>query len=126
VSDKRRALLLEVPSERPFLELVREVARKMAETAGFSASVADDVSVAVDEATAQATGDGSGKGAGRRVEVAFEDRGPEFCVDVTGDAAVGPGENGHRMERVMDSVTFRGTSGHRVCCLVKRKAGSRA
>jgi hypothetical protein len=119
VSEKRRSLLLEVPRDKSFLGLVREVAKKMAETAGFSAPVADDVSEAVDEAAAGALAEAPG-GPDRPLELGFEDQGPEFCVDVPGS---GPAPANGRLRQVMDSVTVQPGAGQKVCCLVKRKVG---
>jgi anti-sigma regulatory factor (Ser/Thr protein kinase) len=77
------------------------------------------------------------------VELRFEDRGPDFRVDVVDNGAtVKPkavprvdlrryvrerrtgGLGVHLMARIMDSVTFHRSARRNVCRLVKRKAAS--
>jgi serine/threonine-protein kinase RsbW len=137
----RPALLLTIPSQTGFLGLVRDVTKKMAEAAGFEAGAPDKLALAVDEATTNAIEHAYRGAPDRRVELRFEDRGPEFRVEVvdTGDM-VDPravprvdldryvterrtgGLGVHLMEKIMDSVTFRRSARRNICSLVKRKA----
>ena len=137
---RKPALLLSIPSQTSYLALVREVTRKMAETAGFSNGSPDQLALAVDEATTNAIEHAYGGAPDREVEVRFEDRGPDFRVEVVDTGAmVDPksvprvdlpryaserkkgGLGVHLMERIMDSVTFRRSARRNVCCLVKHK-----
>jgi anti-sigma regulatory factor (Ser/Thr protein kinase) len=134
------SFVLSLPSETAYLGLVRELTRKMAETAGFAEPVAERLSLAVDEAATNVI-EHAYKGApDREVELRFEDRGPDFRVELvdTGDM-VDPravpqvdidkfvterrtgGLGMHLMERIMDSVTFRRSARRNVCALVKHK-----
>src|SRR5262245_30520078 len=78
----RPALVLTIPSQTGFLGLVREVTKKMAEAAGFDGGSPDRLALAVDEATTNAIEHAYRGSPDRRVEVRFEDRGPEFRVEV--------------------------------------------
>jgi serine/threonine-protein kinase RsbW len=137
---RRPALLLTIPSQTSFLGLVREVTKKMAEAAGFEGSAPDRLALAVDEATTNAIEHAYRGAPDRRVDVRFEDRGPEFRVEVVDTGAmVDPrsvprvdldryvterrtgGLGVHLMEKIMDSVTFRRSARRNICCLVKRK-----
>ncbi len=131
---------LEVPSETSFLGLVRDVARRMAEAAGFEAAVAEQLALAVDEAATNVLEHAYRGATDRVVRVEIDEAGPDFCVDVMDDgAAFDPaslpsldvktlekerrsgGLGVHLMGRIMDSVTFRRSAPHNVCCLVKHK-----
>jgi len=133
-------LVLAVPSETSFLGLIRDITKKMAAGAGFDAATADRVALAVDEAATNVIEHAYRGAANREVEVRFDDRGGDFCVDVVDDGAmVDPrsvphvdlekyvserrtgGLGVHLMEKIMDSVTFRRTARKNVCCLVKHK-----
>jgi anti-sigma regulatory factor (Ser/Thr protein kinase) len=138
--------VLAVPSETSFLGLIRDITKKMAAGAGFDAATADRVALAVDEAATNVIEHAYRGAANREVEVRFDDRGPDFRVDVVDDGAmVDPrsvphvdlekyvserrtgGLGVHLMEKIMDSVTFRRTARKNVCRLVKHKeAGSTA
>ncbi len=139
------ALLLTIPSQTSFLGLVRDVTKKMAEAAGFDGALADRLALAVDEATTNVLEHAYHGARDRTVEVRFEDRGPEFRVDVVDNGSmVDPrtvprvdleryvserrtgGLGVHLMEKIMDSVTFRRSARRNVCCLVKRKAAPTA
>jgi len=137
---RRPALLLTIPSQTGFLGLVRDVTKKMAEAAGFEAGSPDKLALAVDEATTNAIEHAYGGAPDQRVELRFEDRGPEFRVEVVDTGAmVDPravprvdldryvterrtgGLGVHLMEKIMDSVTFRRSARRNICSLVKRK-----
>jgi anti-sigma regulatory factor (Ser/Thr protein kinase) len=132
--------VLGVPSQTSFLGLIREITKKMAGGAGFDGATADRLALAVDEAATNVIEHAYRGAANREVEVRFEDRGPDFRVDVVDDGAmVDPravprvdlekyvserrtgGLGVHLMEKIMDSVTFRRTARKNVCCLVKHK-----
>jgi anti-sigma regulatory factor (Ser/Thr protein kinase) len=134
------ALVLSLPSETRYLGLVREVTKKLAEVAGFAEPVAERLSLAVDEAATNVLEHAYKGATDREVELRFEDRGPEFRVEVIDNgASVDPravprvdldryvserrtgGLGVHLMEKIMDSVTFRRSARRNVCCLVKRK-----
>lgn len=136
----RPSLRLCVPSQTAFLALVRDLTKKMAETAGFDDGTAGRLALAVDEATSNVIEHAYRGAADREVELRFEDRGPEFRVDVVDTGAtVDPrsvprvdlqryaterrtgGLGLHLMEKIMDSVTFRRSARRNVCCMVKRK-----
>ena len=136
----RPTAILCLPSDTSFLGLVREVTKKMAEMAGFEPAVADQVALAVDEATTNVIEHAYKGREDRRVEVHFEDRGPELCVEVVDDGvALDPkrlprvdvarfererrtgGLGVHLMGKIMDSVSFKRAARRNVCCLVKRK-----
>jgi serine/threonine-protein kinase RsbW len=129
-----------IPSQTSFLGMVREITKRMAESAGFSEATADRLALAVDEATTNVIEHAYGGSGDREVELRFEDRGPEFRVEVIDNgASVDPravprvdldryvserrtgGLGVHLMEKIMDSVTFRRSARRNVCCLVKRK-----
>jgi anti-sigma regulatory factor (Ser/Thr protein kinase) len=136
----KASLVLSLPSETAYLGLVRELTKKMAEVAGFAEPVAERLSLAVDEAATNVI-EHAYKGApDREVELRFEDRGPDFRVELvdTGqmvdpravpqvdiDKFVTERRTGglgmHLMERIMDSVTFRRSARRNVCALVKHK-----
>jgi len=139
-SPPRPSVRLWLPSQTDFLALVREVSRRSAELAGFDAASAERVALAVDEATTNVIEHAYHGDPGQRMELRFEDLGPELRVDVvdTGarvdprsfpkvelDAYVAQRRKGglgvHLMEKIMDSVTFRRSARRNVCCLVKRK-----
>ena len=141
---RRPALLLTIPSQTSFLGLVREVTKKMAESAGFEGGAPDRLALAVDEATTNAIEHAYGGASDQQVEVRFEDRGPEFRVEVVDTGAmVDPravprvdldryvterrtgGLGVHLMEKIMDSVTFRRSARRNICSLVKRKGDSK-
>jgi len=134
------ALVLSLPSETRYLGLVREVTKKMAEVAGFSEPVAERLSLAVDEAATNVLEHAYKGATDREVELRFEDRGPDFRVELvdTGqmvdpravpqvdlDKFVTERRTGglgmHLMEKIMDSVTFRRSARRNVCALVKHK-----
>jgi len=136
------ALVLSLPSETAYLGLVREVTKKMAEVAGFGEPVAERLSLAVDEAATNVIEHAYKGAADREVELRFEDRGPDFRVELvdTGqmvdpravpqvdlDRFVTERRTGglgmHLMEKIMDSVTFRRSARRNVCALVKHKEG---
>jgi serine/threonine-protein kinase RsbW len=133
-------LLIWVPSETSFLGLIRDVTKKLAEGAGFDSRTADRLALAVDEATTNVIEHAYQGAADREVEVRFDDRGPDFRVEVVDNGAmVDPrsvprvdleryvserrtgGLGVHLMEKIMDSVTFRRSARKNVCCLVKHK-----
>lgn len=134
------ALDLSLPSETAYLGVVREVTKKMAELAGFTEPVAERLSLAVDEAATNVIEHAYKGAADREVELRFEDRGPDFRVELvdTGqmvdpravpqvdlDRFVTERRTGglgmHLMEKIMDSVTFRRSARRNVCALVKHK-----
>ena len=136
----KSTLQLTIPSETAYLALVRDVTQKMAEAAGFGRALAERLALAVDEATTNVLEHAYRGATDRSVEVRFEDRGPEFRVDVLDNGhMVDPkamprvdierfvserrkgGLGVHLMEKIMDSVTFRRSARRNVCCLVKRK-----
>jgi serine/threonine-protein kinase RsbW len=129
-----------IPSQTSFLGLVREITKRMAESAGFPEATADRLALAVDEATTNVIEHAYRGSHDREVELRFEDRGPEFRVEVIDSGAtVDPrtvprvdldryvserrtgGLGVHLMEKIMDSVTFRRSARRNVCSLVKRK-----
>jgi serine/threonine-protein kinase RsbW len=131
-----------MPSQTTFLALVREVTRRMAEGAGFSEGTPEQLALAVDEATTNAIEHAYGGDPGREVVIHFDDRGPDFRVEVIDTGAmVDPrtvprvdlpryvserrkgGLGVHLMEKIMDSVTFRRSARRNVCLLVKHKEG---
>ena len=136
-------LVVKIPSQTSYLALVRELTKKMAETAGFAPPTADRIALAVDEATTNVI-EHAYKGEGdKEVELRFEDRGPDFRVELidTGrmvdprtvprvdiERFVTDGSTGglgmHLMEKIMDSVTFRRSARRNVCSMVKRKEGA--
>lgn len=137
---RKPALVLVVPSRTEFLGLVRDVAHKMAVQAGFDEATAGSLALAVDEATTNIIKHAYGGASDRQVELHFEDRGAEYCVDLidTGqmvDPRAVPrvdlarfvserrtgGLGVHLMGKIMDSVTYRRSARRNVCCLVKRK-----
>jgi len=137
--------MLSLPSESSFLIVVRDVAKRMAEAAGFDEATAGKVALAVDEATANVIEHAYHGQAGREVFVRFEDRGPDFMVEVVDDGdRVDPKSlpqfelaryvNEHRtgglgvplMKKIMDSVTFRRTARRNFCRLVKHKTRAEA
>jgi len=141
---RRPSVLLSIPSQTGFLGLVRDVTKKMAEAAGFEAGSPDRLALAVDEATTNAIEHAYGGAPDQQVEVRFEDRGPEFRVEVVDTGAmVDPravprvdldryvterrtgGLGVHLMEKIMDSVTFRRSARRNICCLVKRKGDAK-
>ena len=136
----RASLHLSLPSETRFLALVRDVTKKMADVAGFDDPTAGRLALAVDEATTNVIEHAYHGAPGHQIELRFEDRGPDFRVDVVDTGAmVDPrsiprveldryvherrtgGLGVHLMEKIMDSVTFRRSARRNVCCLVKRK-----
>jgi len=142
---RKPALQLTVPSQTSFLVLVRDVTRRLAELAGFDEPTRDHLALAVDEAATNAIEHAYGGASDRRIELRFEDRGPEFRVEIVDTGAmIDPrslprvdlqkyaserrkgGLGVHLMEKIMDSVTFRRSARRNICCLVKRKeqAGS--
>jgi serine/threonine-protein kinase RsbW len=139
----RPAVCLAIPSQTRFLGLVRDLTKKMAETAGFDAPTAERLALAVDEATTNVIEHAYRGAADREIELRYEDRGPEFRVDVVDNGqTVDPrsvplfdaerymserrtgGLGVHLMEKIMDSVTFSRSARRNVCCLVKRKGSS--
>lgn len=137
----RASLQLSFPSETSYLALVRDVTKKMAEVAGFDAGTAERLALAVDEATTNVLEHAYHGATDRQVELRFEDRGPEFRIDVVDTGAMMDpraiprvelnryvserrtgGLGVHLMEKIMDSVTFRRSARRNVCCLVKRKS----
>jgi anti-sigma regulatory factor (Ser/Thr protein kinase) len=140
---RRRAkptLVVKIPSETSYLALVRDLTKKMAETAGFPETTADRLALAVDEATTNVIEHAYKGAADQEIELRFEDRGPEFRVEIidTGrmiDPRTVPrvdlerfvterrtgGLGMHLMEKIMDSCTFRRSGRRNVCLLVKRK-----
>ena len=139
------SLVVKIPSETSYLALVRELTKKMAEAAGFPEATAERLALAVDEATTNVI-EHAYKGAlDQEIELRFEDRGPEFRVEIidTGemiDPRTVPrvdlerfvterrtgGLGMHLMEKIMDSCTFRRSGRRNVCLLVKRKEGAAA
>ena len=136
----RPTLVVKIPSQTSYLALVRDLTKKMAEAAGFPAATADQVALAVDEATTNIIEHAYRGAADQEIELRFEDRGPEFRVELidTGhmvDPRTVPrvdlgkfvterrtgGLGMHLMEKIMDSVTFRRSARRNVCALVKRK-----
>lgn len=132
--------MLSVPSETSFLALVRNLTKRMAETAGFEKGTAERLALAVDEATTNVLEHAYRGATDRRVELQFEDRGPDFRVDIVDNGAtVDPravpqvdlkryvrerrtgGLGVHLMAKIMDSVTFRRSARRNVCRLVKHK-----
>jgi len=133
-------LRLVFPSATSFLGLVRDVSRKMAEGAGFDEPTASQIALAVDEAATNVLEHAYHGAEGRPVEVCFGGDTERFRVEVcdAGDG-VDPREvpevdlqqyaterrtgglGVHLMGKIMDSVTFRRTGGHNVCCLEKRR-----
>jgi len=137
------SLILALPSETAYLGLVREVTKKMAEVGGFAEPVAERLSLAVDEAATNVLEHAYKGATDREVELRFEDRGPDFRVELvdTGqmvdpravpqvdlDKFVTERRTGglgmHLMEKIMDSVTFRRSARRNVCALVKHKTPS--
>ena len=137
-----RALVLIIPSQTTFLALVREITKKMAEAAGFEDAVPDQLALAVDEATTNAIEHAYRGDPNQKVTVQFEDRGPDFRVEVIDTGAMMDprsvprvdlaryaserrtgGLGVHLMENIMDSVTFRRSARRNVCLLVKHKGG---
>jgi serine/threonine-protein kinase RsbW len=137
---RKPALLVTLPSQTTFLALVREITHRMAETAGFADGTPDQLALAVDEATTNAIEHAYAGAPDREVLLQFEDRGPDFKVEVIDTGAmVDPrsvprvdlsryvserrkgGLGVHLMEKIMDSVTFRRTARRNVCLLVKHK-----
>jgi anti-sigma regulatory factor (Ser/Thr protein kinase) len=135
-------LLVSLPSETAYLGLVREMTKRMAELAGFSEPVAEKLALAVDEAATNVIEHAYKGAADREVDMRFEDRGPDFRVELvdTGqmvdpravphvdiDKFVTERRTGglgmHLMEKIMDSVTFRRSARRNVCALVKHKEG---
>lgn len=129
-----------MPSQTTFLALVREITRRMAEGAGFSEGTPEQLALAVDEATTNAIEHAYAGDPGREVVINFDDRGPDFRVEVVDTGAmVDPrtvprvdlpryvserrkgGLGVHLMEKIMDSVTFRRSARRNVCLLVKHK-----
>jgi len=139
-SAAKPSLRLSFPSESSFLGVVRDVAKRMAETAGFDENTAGKVGLAVDEAAANAIEHAYHGDPGHEVELRIEDRGTDLVVEVvdTGDG-IDPkavpefelrkyvnerrtgGLGVHLMSKIMDSVTFRHSSGENLCCLSKHK-----
>ena len=136
----RPTLVVKIPSQTSYLVLVRDLTKKMAEAAGFPAATADQVALAVDEATTNIIEHAYRGAADQEIELRFEDRGPDFRVELidTGqmvDPRAVPrvdlgkfvterrtgGLGMHLMEKIMDSVTFRRSARRNVCALVKRK-----
>jgi serine/threonine-protein kinase RsbW len=136
----RPTLVVKIPSQTSYLALVRDLTKKMAETAGFPPATADQVALAVDEATTNIIEHAYRGAADQEIELRFEDRGPDFRVELidTGqmvDPRAVPrvdlgkfvterrtgGLGMHLMEKIMDSVTFRRSARRNVCALVKRK-----
>lgn len=136
----RPTLVVTIPSQTSYLALVRDLAKKMAEAAGFTPATADQVALAVDEATTNIIEHAYRGAPDQEIELRFEDRGPEFRVELvdTGqmvDPRAVPrvdlgrfvterrtgGLGMHLMEKIMDSVTFRRSARRNVCALVKRK-----
>lgn len=144
MSARRPALVLRVPSRTEYLAAVRDTTRRMAEIAGFDASHAEQLALAVDEAATNVIehayrGDGD-----RTIELRFDDDGRDLRVEVVDEGeGVDPGAvpevdlarfaserrtgglGVHLMGRIMDSVTFRRSARHNVCCMVKRKPDAR-
>lgn len=137
---QRPALVIWVPSDTSFLGMIRDVTKRLAEGAGFDSGTADRVALAVDEAATNVIEHAYQGASDREVEVRFDDRGPDFRVDVVDNGAmVDPralprvdldkyvserrtgGLGVHLMEKIMDSVTFRRSARRNVCCLVKQK-----
>lgn len=135
-------LILAIPSQTSFLALVREVTKRMAEGAGFSEGTPEQLALAVDEATTNAIEHAYAGDPDKEVVLHFEDRGPDFRVEVIDTGAmVDPrtvprvdlpryvserrkgGLGVHLMEKIMDSVTFRRSARRNVCLLVKHKEG---
>jgi serine/threonine-protein kinase RsbW len=141
----RPALVVRVPSRTEFLATVRDVTRRMAELCGFDGAHADELALAVDEAVTNVIEHAYAGAGDRVVELRYHDRGERLRIDVVDDGrGVRPrsvpkldlaryaserrtgGLGMHLMGRIMDSVSFRRTTGHNVCCMVKRKPGSGA
>jgi anti-sigma regulatory factor (Ser/Thr protein kinase) len=131
-----------LPSQTEYLGLVRELTKRMAELAGFAEPVGDRLALAVDEATTNVIEHAYGGDREREIELRFEDRGPDFRVELvdTGrmvDPRAVPHVDLERyaqerrtgglgmalMENIMDSVTFRRSARRNVCVLVKHKDG---
>jgi serine/threonine-protein kinase RsbW len=129
-----------IPSQTGYLAMVREMTKRMAEAAGFDETVADKLALAVDEATTNVLEHAYKGATDREVELRFEDRGPDFRVEIadTGqmvDPRAVPqvdlakyaterrtgGLGMHLMEKIMDSVTFRRSARRNVCAMVKHK-----
>jgi anti-sigma regulatory factor (Ser/Thr protein kinase) len=136
-------LIVSLPSETGYLALVRELTKRMAEVAGFGEPVSDRLALAVDEAATNVLEHAYKGATDREVELRFEDRGPDFRVELvdTGqmvdpravpqvdlDKYVTERRTGglgmHLMEKIMDSVTFRRSARRNVCALVKHKDGA--
>ena len=147
MSERRPALVLGVPSRTEFLAAIRDVTRRVAEIAGFDAAQSEQLALAVDEASTNVIEHAYGGAGDRRIELRFDERGDELCVEVVDQGtAVDPrtvpqvdlrryaserrtgGLGMHLMGRIMDTVTFRRSGRSNVCCMVKRKpaAGSEA
>jgi len=139
----RPDLSLVVPSETSYLALIKELTKRMAEAAGFREGTPDRVALAVDEAATNVIEHAYHGAADRTFEVRYEDRGPEFQIEVVDTGAmVDPramprvdldryvaerrtgGLGVHLMEKIMDSVTFQRSARRNVCRLVKRKDGT--
>jgi len=140
VSERRPALVLGVPSRTEFLAAIRDVTRRVAEIAGFDAAQSEQLALAVDEASTNVIEHAYGGAGDRRIELRFDERGDELCVEVVDQGtAVDPrtvpqvdlrryaserrtgGLGMHLMGRIMDTVTFRRSGRSNVCCMVKRK-----
>jgi anti-sigma regulatory factor (Ser/Thr protein kinase) len=134
------SLRISLPSDNSLLALVRDLAKRMAEGAGFDEATAGTLALAVDEAMANVIEHAYHGETGREIELRFEDRGPDFTVELmdSGDR-IDPGSlphfelaryvnerrtgglGVHLMGRIMDSVSFRRIARRNVCCLVKHK-----
>lgn len=138
----RPALLLRAPSRTEFLALIRDATRRMAEVAGFEPAQAEQLALAVDEAASNVIEHAYAGAGDRVVELQYWDRAGELRIDVVDDGVTVRGRSRprldiiryanerrdgglgmHLMDRIMDSVSFRRTTGRNVCCMVKRKPG---
>jgi anti-sigma regulatory factor (Ser/Thr protein kinase) len=137
-------LTLAVPSQTSYLAMISDLTRHMASLAGFDEAVAGRLALAVDEATTNAIEHAYAGAPDQLVQLRFDDRSDELRVEIvdTGvtvdprnvpnvdlDRYVSERRKGglgvHLMEKIMDSVTFRRSAGHNICCLVKRKDNGR-
>jgi anti-sigma regulatory factor (Ser/Thr protein kinase) len=116
-------LVLAVPDDDGFMELVHDVTQRIAEHAGFDAATSRRVASAVAEVARGAVRHAGS--VGPPLTVSFRDSGLELRVEVVDsggprDAAASAGAS-----QVMDSVRYRRLGQRNVCSLAKRKQGTR-
>jgi serine/threonine-protein kinase RsbW len=135
-----RCLSIVIPSQTGFLGLVREIAERVALLHEFDGATAQQVALAVDEATTNSIKHAYRGAADREIEVRFSETARELRIEVIDEGQAvdrhaiprvdlvryaSEGRTGglgvHLMGRIMDSVSFRRSSGRNVCCLRKRK-----